>query len=567
MGRLVRVVDGVLKAKPPIHRENYSGHTTGFYGVHNCLWFIGCTAFGSGIETERVNQGLVWGHDENLRLLEHRRKACGSDGGAASPTLGYAFGAYPWAEQNFLYTWLSATGENIAPQWPHSARFANYVIWNWIAAEPGPLEFGYGDTPHTSNRLPIHALYSHMANIRHLFAAQLPEEAALARYVQELMPPAQRVHSSAWFVYPFLLTDLDAAPAATAPRDLPTARFFEQMGQLFMRSGTGLTDTYCLFTCGGNLSQHRHYDALNLVVYHRGFLALDSGTRHREFENGQHLANYFAQTVAHNCVLIHQPGEPPARYWGGTVEGNHGGQHRQLGSVLKAFSHNDAYVYAAGDATACYAHGPTKREGQPDLPEKCSLATRQVVFLLPDRFVVFDRVTATDPTYRKEWLLHTANRPEVQGQTVRADHGQGRLFCRTLLPEDAALTVVGGPGTAYWAAGRNWEIVADDLKPEQLALIGQWRLEVSPGDARSEDSFLHVFQVGSQELAAMAPVRLLREGSRVGVEVSVGPRVWTVEFETQGDLGGRIRAGGETVPIDTPLATAVQTSAGAGTDR
>lgn len=560
MSRLVRVIDGVLKARPPIPRENLSGYTTGFYGVHNCLWFIGCTAFGTGIETDRVNEWLVWGHDENLRLLEHRRKACGADGGAASPTLGYAFGAYPWAEQNFFYTWLSSTGENIAPQWPHSARFANYVIWNWIAAEPYPLEFGCGDTPHTSNRLPIGHLYSHMRNIRHLFGTQYPQGAALARYVEDLLPPASRVHSSAWFIYPFLMTNLDASPPAAAPERLPRARFFEQMGQLFMRSGTGPDDTYALFTCGGALAQHRHYDALNLVIYHRGYLALDSGTRHREFENGQHLANYFAQSVAHNVVLIHQPGEPPARYWGGSVEANHGGQHRQIGSALNAFAHTEEYVYAAGDATACYLHGPVRREGQPDLPEKCSLAARQVLFLIPDRFVVFDRVVATDPSYRKEWLLHTAHEPLVQGYLTRADHDRGRLFCRTLLPEDAAVTVLGGPGKAYWAAGRNWDIAADDLKPEQLALVGQWRVEVAPGAPRTEDLFLHVFQVGSRDRAAMDPVRLVREGTRVGAELAVNKRTWTVLFDTAGGLGGRLRATGQGEPLDVPLPDTVQTA-------
>ncbi|MEA3226350.1 MAG: hypothetical protein U9Q07_10405 [Planctomycetota bacterium] len=115
MSRLVRVIDKVIKARPSIYRENMSGYNTGFYGVRNCLWFIGCTAYGAGIETELVNEWLVWGRDENMKLLEYRRKARGDDGGGASSTLGYIFGAYPWSEQNFFYAWLSATGENIAP--------------------------------------------------------------------------------------------------------------------------------------------------------------------------------------------------------------------------------------------------------------------------------------------------------------------------------------------------------------------------------------------------------------------------------------------------------------------
>ena len=62
--------------------ENLSGLDTGFYGVQNCLWFLGCTGFKTGIEAEKINEWLVWGRTENLKLLEHRRQACGDDGGS-----------------------------------------------------------------------------------------------------------------------------------------------------------------------------------------------------------------------------------------------------------------------------------------------------------------------------------------------------------------------------------------------------------------------------------------------------------------------------------------------------
>lgn len=534
MSHLVTAVDRVVKARPAIYRENMSGYNTGFYGVRNCLWFIGCTAYGTGIEPQRVNEWLVWGHNENLKMLEHRRKACGKDGGGASPTLGYIFGAYPWAEQNYFYTWLSSTSENIAPDWPHSAWLARYIIWNWIEANPAPLEFGYGDTPHTTNRLPISQLYTHMANIRHLYSEQLPEAAALARHVQQRLP--SQTYSRSWFIYPFLLTNLDKSPTASDPQDLPSGFHFDPMGQVFMRSGDGPDDTYCLFSCGGILSQHRHFDALNFVIYHRGHLALDSGTRYLEFDNGQHLANYFAQTVAHNCVVIHQPGEPPANYWGGKVEGNHGGQHKQLGSVLEAFEVTNDYVYVAGDATACYQHGVVKRNGQPDLPEKCTQATRQLVFLKPDRFIIFDRVTTTAPEYRKQWLLHTAHEPIIAGNTFRADQGSGRLFCRTLLPADATLEKVGGPGKEYWAAGKNWTLVDRGLKPEHKAMMGQWRVEVSPTTAQKEDHFLHVIQVGDQQLDEMVDCKLVEQGHYRGIRLTNNGRPLQVLFDTTGEL-------------------------------
>ena len=556
MSRLVQVLQKVFTAKPAIYRENISGYSTGFYGAPNCKWFIGCTAYGTGIEEALANDWLVWGHNENLKMLAHRKASCGDDGGSASPTLGYAFGAYPWAEQNFFYTWLSATGENIAPDWPHSAWLANYVIWNWIETGGQPLEFGYGDTPHTANDLASWQLYTHMANVRHLYGQQLPEAAALARHLQEVLPEKQRGYTNSWFIYPFLLAEAENSPPPLAPESLPNARNFENMGQIYMRSGTGPEDTYCLFTCGGTLAQHKHFDSLNFVIYRRGHLALDSGTRYAEEVNGQHLANYYAQTVAHNCVLIHQPGEPPARYWGGTVEANHGGQHKQLGSVLKAFETNDRYVYVAGDATTCYVHGG-------DLPEKVSLATRQLAFLMPNHFVVLDRVTTTDPGFRKEWLLHTAYEPAIDGSTVRADHIQGRMFCRTLLPRDAVLTPVGGPGKEFWAAGRNWEIQAEKLKPEQLAMMGQWRVEVSPGAPRSEDIFLHVIQVADQSLAAMGAAELIEGDGIAGARVTSGDDVWEVAFAVQGDLGGHIRLtrGGQAA-LDADLATTVQPQVG-----
>ena len=520
MSRLVRAIDRVLKARPTIYRENMSGYASGFYGVKNCLWFIGCTAFGTGIEEDKINEWLLWGRNENMKLLEHRRRACGDDGGGASATLGYVLGAYPWAEQNFFYTWLSSTGENIAPEWQHSAWLANYVIWNWIEADSGPSEFGYGDRPHTRNAMPTSQLYTHMANIQHLYEKRRPKEAALARYVQELVP--RKRYNSSWFIYPFLLTQqrwvpiktrrwrgLDDVPEAFAPEELPKARHFENMGQIIMRSGTGQGDTYCMFSCGGILEQHRHYDALNFVIYHKGFLALDSGTRYKEFDNGEHLANYYAQTVAHNCIVVHQKGEPPARYWGGTVVGNHGGQHRQLGSVVKAFETSDDYVYVAGDATTCYQHGLVKRAGQPDLGEKCKLVTRQMVFMMPNHFVIFDRVVSTNAGYHKDWLIHTAHEPKMTGTTIKADHGEGRMFCRTMLPVDAVLKAVGGPGKEFRAAGKNWDIVREGLSDENLALMGQWRVEVTPGSARQKDIFLHVIQVAGQDLEQMDEAELI----------------------------------------------------------
>ncbi|MGC9318021.1 MAG: heparinase II/III domain-containing protein [Armatimonadota bacterium] len=522
---------------------NRSGITTGFYGTPSLMWYAGLAMVDEGIDDERALDYLVRGHDLYVGLLEHRRRAAGDDGGAASATLGYAMGAYPWAEFNFFHTWESATGENLAEQWPYVALFANYVMWNYL---PGGHEFGYGDAPHTTNQMPAYNMPQHIAQMMHFYSEVRPDWVALMRYMNEEMFQG-KYPSLTWGAHPFLLTRMDDAPPPMDPGDLPHARHFENMGQVFMRSGSGPEDTYALFGAGGILSQHRHYDNLNFWIYHRGFQTVDSGTRANEDE-GDHLQNYYAQTVAHNCVLIDMPGEPVSNYWNGPVYVQEGGQYRQIGSTVEAFETNDAYTYVAGDGTEAYR------------PEKCEECTRQMVFVHPDHFVIFDRVRSTEPEYAKRWLLHTAREPVVKGATITADQGEGRLFCHTLVPEEPQLTPIGGEGRRFMAGGRNWP-----LPPgvEFTEMMGWGRVEVSAREPAAQQNFLHVIQVADLQREEMDPVELLEDEGRVGARIRAGQRTIEVTFATEGELAGHIRIaeGGETI-ADRDLATDVQPQEG-----
>ena len=538
--------------KPRIERLNDGGPESGFYSTPSLLWYAGLVTYGEGIDDTRARDFLIRGHDLYHQLLEHRSRAAGDDGGSASATLGYCMGAYPWAEFNFFHTWESATGEDMSGDWPYVAYFANYVIWNWL---PGNHEFGTGDAYHTTNDLPLGSMYSHLAETLHFYGRSQPECGALARWMMGTIPEGG--YSGAWPVLPFLLTRMDAAPAAKPPSEtLPPSRNFEAMGQVFMRSGSGPDDTYALFTCGGTLEMHRHYDNNNFVIYKKGFLALDTGTRP---EPGQHLTHYYCRAVAHNCILINMPGEECPRYWGGPAPGeeplpvpNDGGQNRVTGSKLLAFETSPQYTYVAGDATPCYN------------AQKCSLAVRQIVFVPPDYFVILDRVTSTRPEYRKTWLLHTAREPELHGPVFRADQGEGRLFCRTLLPEKAELSKVGGPGKQFWSDGRNWPLPADWRTRDEEELLGQWRVEVSPAEARTDDVFLHLIQVGDRAtLKAMTQCEVLREEGRVGVHFTAGDRNVRLLFLTAGDPAGHIRiTGPEGVLADRDLTRKVTPQGG-----
>jgi hypothetical protein len=545
-GLLAHVRDALHK--PGILYRNENGVKTGNYGVDNFAWFAGLSLYGAGIDDAAAMEALRRGYEVYVKMFEHRAAAAGEDGGGASATLGYLIGEYPNAEWNFLHTWRAAVGEDLSgrPPFDYGARLPVYVLWNWL---PGDHEFGSGDVGHLTNRMPIGRLFAHMTQAETLFAGAHPELAALAGRVKARVGGTME---TSWFIHSFLVEEPGKSGAAVLPGGVspggasgpaaePLARHFDGMGQIIFRSGEGAADTYALLSGGGRLDQHRHLDAGHFTIFHRGFLALDTGTRDGNTDN---LQNYFAQTEAHNCVMIKMPGEPPVPYWNGEVYGNGGGQYKVLGSRIAAFESKDGYAYAAVDATPVYR------------PEKCEVAIRQFVFVPPRHFVVFDRVTAAKAEYGKRWLLHHANKPEVvDARTWRSDQAEGRITCRTLLPEDAVVEAVGGPGREFLADGVNYPIDAGPSQErlrnafplprpfyaEVPELMGRWRVEVKQGAARREDVFLHLIEVGSAGLPEMAPAAVRRVGDAVELRFEAGAGTVTILFATRGAVAADIK--------------------------
>jgi len=543
------------RGKRAIYRIGSSGPTEGFYGERNIVWFAGLASYDDGIDDATALRFLRLGRQYNLDTFEYRKQCALDDGGLATAAVNYSMGAYPWAQFNFLHTWKSATGEDVAADWPHLALFPNWVMWNWLPG-PTPREFGTGDTYHYTNALPIGNLYDHMSQIMHFYGKSQPDCAALAAHIRTMLPNSVKGYTRTWPIIPFLLSELEQAPAPKGPRDSRLfARHFETLGQVIMRSGAGPDDTYCLFTIGSRVPSHKQHDENNFILYKKGYLALDSGSR--EDETGYQLRHYYSQTVAHNCVLIHMPGEAFPGYWGRAFDGPEGkvscgGTYKATGGKCAAFEANEHYTYVAGDTTACYR------------PEKCRLALRQFIFVMPNHFVVCDRVTAIKPEFKKDWLLHTQNEPKVEGKIFSADEGEGRLFCRTLFPKDAGLTKIGGPGKEFWACGHNWEMVPRIEKQwKAKGLLGNWRIEVSPGAPRADDVFLHLIEVGNLTLRSMAPAELIEEQGRVGVQFQSAGKSVEVRFATQGEAGGAIRiASGDKALVERELTGQVLPQAG-----
>ncbi len=522
--------------------ENWSTPRDGCYGTPGLLWFAGIATYGEGVDDETAKRFIERGYDIYYEVLKVYDEFSGDDGGFISPTLNYALVSYPLAVFNFFHTLKSAFDTEIAVDWPFMPLFVNFVLWNWL---PGERGFGIGDDYHETNRLPLWECYTHLAQIRHFYHKSHPDYAALAAWLQQKMSKGK--HSETFPAIPLLLTGIGGAPPPKAPSEFsfPSARHFEVMGEFLMHSSWSDNATYALFNAGGRYEQHKHFDENHFGIFSGGFLALDTGSRP---EPGSHLYNYYCRTIAHNCMLIHMPGEKMPGYWGDTIEyapeepplptPNDGGQREFTGSKILGFETHPEYTYIAGDATAVYH------------PDKCSLVLRQFVFVPPRHFVIFDRVVAKEPNYRKTWLLHTAGDIKVNGPIFSTEHEDGRLFGCTLLPKNAELKTIGGPGKQFWNGGRNWPLPLDykinpddsELFNARSELLGVWRLEVSPAARQKSDVFLHLLETGPKGApAGMSPARLIEGAKDCGVEFQYADMKVTVTFGMEGPPSGRIK--------------------------
>src|SRR5205085_3195927 len=150
---------------------------------------------------------------------------------------------------------------------------------------------------------------------------------------------------------------------------------------------------------------------------------------------------------------------------------------------------------------------------------KVTEVKRSFVFLnlstgkVPAAMVVFDRVVATNPEFRKYWLLQSVSEPKPSGiqSTVSS-----RLVNTALLPAADNLTteIVGGPGKEFWVFGTNYPNATVPPDPE----VGGWRVQLSPKQPAREDLFLNVLQPTDDGSAI--GVRKLEAGPVVGVQIA-----------------------------------------------
>ena len=263
-------------------------------------------------------------------------------------------------------------------------------------------------------------------------------------------------------------------------------------GYVYARSSWRDDATYFFFKCGDRFTAHQHLDVGHFNIFKYEELAGDGG--HYDEFGTTHDVNYHMRTIAHSTMLVLDPAEKWPGIRAGKVTGNDGGQHHNWphhnGAVsdaadwqrqarlydiasLTAFEDRGDYLYVAGDCGRAYS------------TNKVEYFTRQIVFLRPGTFVIFDRVKSTLPEFKKTWLLQAMKPPVEQGSHLVVTHGKGRLFVQTLLPAQPEINLATGDNL-YQYGGNNYP------PRRQTGLAPECRIEVSPKQPSQADCFLHV---------------------------------------------------------------------------
>ena len=296
---------------------------------------------------------------------------------------------------------------------------------------------------------------------------------------------------------------------------------------------------------------HMHLDSGHFQIYYKGILASDSGVYQGAINQtsgvgatafgAPHFTQYATKSIAHNCMLVFDPSEGDKNNeLRRTI--NDGGQKavdngNDLGANIlsKEEAHvakvtgmeidpenplRPRYSYLKGDLTNAYS-------------KKVTDYKRSFMFLdledekVPAALIVFDKIDSSSAAFKKSWLLHGLEEPEIVGSRtvykrtykspVKTHAYNGKLTCDTLLPKENTITKVGGEMGYSYVNGKDYYGAPFKTQTDEGST---WRIELSPAKAATNDLFLNVMQVSDADKEDYLPVELIENEKLCGAEIS-----------------------------------------------
>lgn len=296
--------------------------------------------------------------------------------------------------------WEASTGERIADLTPHTKASIPYLMHETVASLDRIAPIGDHARDSTAALFDYHREYG-------LLLAWLYRDDPLASPLRGWLASNAVPQMGNYFEYVHDFLYRDPGQPSTALSTLGTSYFASGVGDLFSRSSWATDATWMSMRMGPYTESHAHHDQLSFLINRDGWLAYDANIdSHSGIEQSEEM---------HNLVRI-----------------EHGGTQRRqregYSSTVQALADNAAFTYAAADATALYD------------PNFVNLVQREVVFLKPNTFVIYDRVNAgAGSTFT--WQLSSPIEPVAAAGT--ATYGSpAAMRVRTIVPAAVTQSVV-----------------------------------------------------------------------------------------------------------------------------
>ena len=355
--------------------------------------------------------------------------------------------------------------------------------------------------------------------------------------------------------------DAPSLPLSALPKD-----FFDPIpGFVMSRSDWTLGSnseaiTVGFFTGADMVTNHtqNHF----FITRGKDNLVIDSGRRYHDVAN--HFTPYFKRAVAHNTILVYDPGEDFGDYvnvWGDRIDvPNDGGQtgadgdegarrwpecdglYGYRGEITK-YEANDTWVWAEGDASPVYSSS------------KARSVRRRWVYLRPDWVLVQDRVELARPGLPVRAVYHCIDRPTLDGElsVLEGQLSTGGVFES---PDARRVIIDRGDSSAriYW--------LESEGGPTKMRLIGggnsageHWRQNFQPEDEVTYDPNDQSFEFWV-EGRNYPPGYFVNQGNidNRHSDDADSPGDWRVEFEVLGQSVVEMTALIHITSIGAPIA-------------
>jgi len=274
--------------------------------------------------------------------------------------------------------WKATTGETLATKTPHTRQSMLAMLHQLVPTRDRVAPTGDLSRDSTAAFFDYHRNY--LQELIHLFPTDALAKRAKSQLAASSVPT---MGSSFMLSYDFLYDD--TAVTAQPIDGLNTTYYAPGIGELYSRSGWDPHATWVNLIAGPYTQSHAHQDQGSLMIYKDGWLAYDA-----VIDSHSGLTQ---ETTAHGLVRIDSGGQP-VRQIANTL------------SKLTALHQGTGYTYAASDLTPAYNGNAAVQK-----------VHREMVHLLPDVVVVFDRVASASGT-SQTWQLATPVAASVSGATA-----------------------------------------------------------------------------------------------------------------------------------------------------